>query len=454
MTHGPGSSVSLPAPTGSASDAGRRRVRWTWRSAWLAGLVLLGPRSLEAQQPLTLDQALREARTANAHLPIAALNRDIAQAQLREAQARLWPRLLLDGDAHAGTPQTYATSDARLQFVGLDTLYDGGRLRGNVSVARRQIAAAGAGYRVVEKDVELAVRLRFSEADRAAMEMAARRGGLVRLQNYLALIQARRAAGQGVSGDLLRTQTRLADEEANIADAERRLDEAKLELNNLTGRAPRAPLTLAPLPLPPSPSLLVPDSTSNDSVPAPWLQTPEVRAAEVSLAIVGANIGLTRAERRPTLAVSANLGVMPVLGDTAGPALLNNGRGFGAEVIFSLQLPLWDAGIYRARLGQAQLRRQAAEDSVIVVRRESRLEWSRAVAQLHGFYRVLLLRQRNVPIARDAYLQAESLYRGGTGSALEVIDAYAAWIDAQIAEADAILAYGQANAQLIRWGTP
>jgi outer membrane protein TolC len=430
-----------------------RRARRQWRPVVLAGLVLLSAGSVEAQEPLTLDQALRVARSANAHLPIASLNRDIAQSQLREAQARLWPRLLLDGDAHAGTPQTYATNDARLQLIGIDTLYDGGRLRGNIAVARRQVAAAGAGYRVVEKDVELAVRLRFSEAGRAATEIAARQGGLLRLQNYLALIQARRAAGQGVSGDLLRTRSRLADEEANIADAERRLDEAHLELNNLLGRAPRAPLTLAPLPPPPSPSLLVPDSMPGDTLPAPWLRTPEVRAAEASLAIARANIGLTRAERRPTLAVSADVGVMPVWGDTAGPALLNNGRGFGAEVIFSLQLPLWDAGIYRARLGQAQFRRQVAEDSATVVRRESRLGWSRAVAQLEDFYRVLLLRQRNVPLARDAYLQAESLYRGGTGTGLEVIDAYAAWINAQLAEADAIIAYRQAHAQLIRWGT-
>lgn len=414
----------------------------------------MGTVSLEAQQPLTLDEALREARSANAHLPIASLGRDIARAQLREAQARLWPRLLLDGDAHAGTPQKYATSDARLQLIGVDTLYDGGRLRGNVAVARRQVTVAGAGYRVIEKDVELAVRLRFGEAGRAATEIAARRGGLARLENYLALIQARLAAGQGVSGDLLKTRARLANEEANIADAQRRLDEAEVELNNLMGRDPRAPLLLAPLPSPPAPSLLLPDPMPGDTFPAPWLRTPDVRAAEASLAIARANIGLARAERRPTLAVSADVGVMPVWGDTAGPALLNNGRGFGAEVIFSLQLPLWDAGIYRARLGQAQLSHQVAEDSLTVVRRQSQLEWSRAVAQLEDFYRVLLLRQRNVPLARDAYLQAESLYRGGTGTALEVIDAYAAWIDAQLAEADADIAYRQAHAQLIRWGTP
>ncbi|HEV2084673.1 MAG TPA: TolC family protein, partial [Gemmatimonadales bacterium] len=286
----------------------------------------MGTVSLEAQQPLTLDEALREARSANAHLPIASLGRDIARAQLREAQARLWPRLLLDGDAHAGTPQKYATSDARLQLIGVDTLYDGGRLRGNVAVARRQVTVAGAGYRVIEKEVELAVRLRFGEAGRAATEIAARRGGLARLENYLALIQARLAAGQGVSGDLLKTRARLANEEANIADAQRRLDEAEVELNNLMGRDPRAPLLLAPLPSPPAPSLLLPDSMPGDTFPAPWLRTPDVRAAEASLAIARANIGLARAERRPTLAVSADVGVMPVWGDTAGPALLNNGR--------------------------------------------------------------------------------------------------------------------------------
>ena len=44
----------------------------------IALVFLLPARALHAQQPLTLDEALQRASVANAHLPVAALNTEIA----------------------------------------------------------------------------------------------------------------------------------------------------------------------------------------------------------------------------------------------------------------------------------------------------------------------------------------------------------------------------------------
>ncbi|HET8649627.1 MAG TPA: TolC family protein [Gemmatimonadales bacterium] len=402
---------------------------------------------LPAQQPITLNQALNEARRANARLPVAATDLRVVRAQLDETRGRFWPRLLADGDLHAGTPQKYATSDARLQLIALDTLYDGGRLRTNQSVVRQQLAAAGAGYRMLEKDVELEVRLAFYDAARAQTEIATRQQGLARLETYRHLVEARRAAGQGVSADLLRVNGRIGSERAELAAATSRLVEAKLELNQLMGRVPDTTLELAPLPVPQPP-----DSVASRQ--SPWLRTPEVEAATAGAAIARSGVDLVRAERRPTFALEGNIGVTPVLGDRTAPALLNTGRGAGAEVVLSVTLPLWDKGVYHARLEQAQLARQAAEDSLTIAQQQTRLAWMRAEAQLEGIYRELQIRHQNVDLARDAYLEAESLYRGGGGSSLEVLDAYSDWSDALLAEADTLLAYRQAEAQLEKWGTP
>jgi outer membrane protein TolC len=117
--------------------------------------------------------------------------------------------------------------------------------------------------------------------------------------------------------------------------------------------------------------------------------------------------------------------------------------------------PLWDAGgLYKSRLVQARLSARLAADSALVVRRQAELEWARATEQLEDYYNVVALRTRGVPVARDSYLQAQSLYRGGIGTALDVVAAYTSWVDAQIAEADAVRDYRQTEAQLLRWGTP
>ena len=187
---------------------------------------------------LTLDDALREARNANAHLPVAARGVDIARTAVREAKATRSPTVALTSSVNAGGPLAYTTSQGAAQVVGAATLLDGGLRRANLSAANYRLQGAGAGFRVVEKDVDLDVRLWFSEFLRAENEIAFREQGVERLRSYLSQVQGRRAAGQPVGSDVLTTEVRLATEEAALADAKRSLDEARLQMNDLMGRTP------------------------------------------------------------------------------------------------------------------------------------------------------------------------------------------------------------------------
>lgn len=110
--------------------------------------------------------------------------------------------------------------------------------------------------------------------------------------------------------------------------------------------------------------------------------------------------------------------------------------------------------MYKARLAQAQLAARQAGDSATVVLRHSRLAWQRAAAELQRLYGEVQARARTILLAHDSYLLAESLYRGGSGSTLEALDAYPLWIGANQSYADAVLRYRQAAAQYLRWGTP
>ena len=61
---------------------------------------------------------------------------------------------------------------------------------------------------------------------------------------------------------------------------------------------------------------------------------------------------------------------------------------------------------------------------------------------------------RAVPDARDSYIDAQSRYRGGAATALEVLDAHAAAVEAAVRRSDAIARYRVADAVSLRWGTP
>jgi outer membrane protein TolC len=393
---------------------------------------------------LTLDEALREARKANAHLPVSALGIDIARTSVREIKASRSPNLALSSSVNTGGPLAYTTSQGAAQVVGGVTLFDGGLRRANLSAANYRLQGAGAGFRVAEKDLELSVRLWFSEFLRAEEEISFREQGLQRLRSYLSQVEGRRAAGQPVGSDVLTTQVRVGTEEAALSDAKRALDEARLQLNDLMGRVPDAPLTLIALPPPGLPTILA---------GTPWLVTPDVRAAEANTAATQAAIAATRSERKPQLQVSANLGALPVFGPDSGTGP-NSGSGLGGAVFLSLSWPFFDGGVFRARLDRARLEAQQAADSEIVVKRQVRFSSQLAATQLTRLYQQVETWNRNIPTARDAYLQTQSMYTGGAATALEVLDAYTSWINANQAYTDAVVRYRQAEANYIRWGTP
>jgi outer membrane protein TolC len=411
--------------------------------AVLAALTATRPPPLRAQSRLTLEDALVEAHTANAQLPLAALDARIALARLREARGALGPRFSLDGDLHGGTPTKYASGDGRLQLLAEQPIYDGGALRAGVAVLRAESEAGQARYRIAEKDLDVEVRVGFATVLELDTAIAVRREGLARLRTYVAAIQARLAAGEGVAGDLLKTRVEIGDADAGLADAQRLRDQARLTLNDLLGRDPSAPLELAPLPLPTPPP---------DSMAETWSVAPEVQQAEAEAAAARSGVALVTADRRPHLDLSMNAGAQPAFG-TFGNGI-NNGQGWGTEFLLSLNWPLFDAGGYRARRDQARLRVDQTMRADMAVRRQARLAWSQARADLAARYREVETRARTAAIAEDSYLAAQSLYRGGGTTALDVLDAYATWVAASEAVAQAVFSYHVAAAQLIRWGTP
>jgi outer membrane protein TolC len=408
-------------------------------------LVCVGrPDALAAQAPLTLTDALREAHAANAQLPLAAFETRIATAALREARGARGPRFSLDGDLHGGRPAAYAANDGRVQILAEQPIYDGGALRAGVAVQQALAGAGLARYRQAEKDLDLAVRVGFAQLLELDTVIAVRREGIARLQTYRAAIEARRAAGEGVSGDLLRTQVQLGEAEADLADAARQRDLTRLAVNDLLGRDPNAPLTLAEGEAPSAPP--------PDTVAEAWSGVPEVRQAEAQVVAARSGTALAAAERRPQLGLEVNAGTQPAFGTSGGA--LNNGQGTGVEFLLSFSWPLLDAGGYRARRDQARLRLAEAQAGEIATRRQARLAWASARAELAARYAELQTRRRTAAAALDSYLSSESLYRGGAATALDVLDAYGTWIAASEAVAAAVLSYRVAMAQLDRWGEP
>jgi cobalt-zinc-cadmium efflux system outer membrane protein len=375
------------------------------------------------------------------------------------ARAERWLKVAIEGDfieAPAGAYDPILTNlgEERLQITGKQPLYDGGEKRAAVSRAEAQIRAADARFRIAQRDLDLEVRSRFAEMLSAENEIAARRSGIARLEGYRGLLKSRRAAGQGVAPDILKTEVRLASEQAAIVEAEDRRDGARLELNSLMGRDPDALLRVAELPPPQGPA----------AVPSEG-DVPEVAQASAEIASAQADLEAARAARRPHLFAAADAGLWgsdttrlyppdlraehphPTFGDRIR-------RDSGYSLTLNLSWPIFDFGASAARTAQARLAVTQAQFEKAVQQREAVLQRAKARATVENLYREIAILSAAAPSARDSYLDVESRYRGGAATSLEVLDAYAAAVEADVKLADVVSRYRIGEALRIRWSSP
>lgn len=402
----------------------------------------IAQQSSSAAASLTLDEALAEARNANMQLPEARFRVEQALARVREASGERYPKLSIEGDLHGGTPQTYASDDAMGRVLLQTPIYTGGELRANIDRSHAEAESSLAGYQISIKEVDRAVRITYARMLRDEATLALRERAIARLQAYFIVVRARQAAGQGIAADVLRTQQRLTSAQADLASAQLDLDQDRMTLNDLLGRAPEEPLSIAAVPDP---------EPSRTSTRQPWLVIPDVSQSDADVRAGQAGLQAARAGRKPHVSLEADVGAQSY---GSGPAPLNNGTGTGAQVLLKFSVPLWDNGISRARMDEAQAALGEARQHKMIVERTARLAWMQAAGSIDTLYNEYQALRASASTARDASLQAESLYRGGQGTTLEVLDAYDAWLQANQALLDVIYKYHVAQADMERWGTP
>ncbi|MFI5179991.1 MAG: TolC family protein [Thermoanaerobaculia bacterium] len=410
--------------------------------------------------PLTLEQALAEAEAANARLPVAALSAEISAEKIREARAERWLNVALESAFLYAPPSGYDPivtnlGQSSLQVVMRQPVWDGGARKSAVSRAEAQAAAASARYRISKEDVDLEVRTAFSEVFEVEAEIDAHDEGLERLRNYRTSLRSRQAAGQGVTADLLKTDVRVAAEEADLLEARRRLDEARMTLNDLLGRDPLAALVLAPL-APPAPP--------TEAGLEPWQTAPELAESLAETRAAEADLGIVLSERKPHVLLSADFGFLgsdtthlipPDLKESNPDANFGDRlrRDAGYSFTVSLSLPLWDTGGYKARVFQARKAVEQSRGEENAQRRHARLEWERAHAALSRIYEEIRILSKAAPDARDSYLESESRYRGGAATTLEVLDAHSASVETLLRLAAAVRRFHVVRAIEIRWGS-
>jgi len=378
---------------------------------------------------LTRRQAIAEALVRNAQLEIA--REQTAQARARRQTAIAVP----DPVIQAGFDQETApfrTGGAKPVAIGMSVPFpDKFRLNNRIGLA--DIGAFESNYRLQRQTVSLQASASYDSLLVALKHQENLREARGLASDFLKRTQARYEGGTAAKLDVIQAQVALAQAETDLIANERDVAAAQASLNRTLGRQVTAPIAPADsLDIPPA----LPDSSTIEQTAL--TSRPEIQSLQQQQLGARATTSLAREFWLPDITFA-------VARDYAQP---------GAPLFTTgISLPLPASYWQHAKGDIAQASHFEKEldatyrDTRVQVVQDVRTAYANASTAMR---QATFIRDELVPAAREAYRVASTSYSLGGSSALEVLTARSALLQALSQLADALAAANTARADLDR----
>jgi multidrug efflux system outer membrane protein len=372
----------------------------------------------------TLNELVASALERNADVRLAVARIEEADANLRAANAAFLPEVDLGGSANRtrssattalpippGIPAV--RNDVRLALSTSFELDFWGHLRRGAESVRAQMLATRYAGDVVALTLQGLTTQAYFALRSLDAQLIVTRETMATREDALAYVGARARGGVASELEVAQAEGARADIATQLKDLERQRALIEHQLATLTGRLDLVVAIgdLRTLPMPPLPPSGLPSALLE--------RRPDIQQAEQQLVSANAQIGVAKAAMFPTISLTGFAG-----GESATLSTLLNNRGSGIWSIgFGLNLPIFDAGRYRALTDAAIARQHQAvagyqkaietgfrevADALVTVRLTSSSEEDYQVS---------------VAAARRALRLSRMRYEAGYSPFLEVLDA-------------------------------
>ncbi|AZC37957.1 efflux transporter outer membrane subunit [Pseudomonas chlororaphis] len=367
----------------------------------------------------------------NRDLRLASLNIEKAQAQYRIQRAALFPAIDAGvSGTHARTPASSSSSGVAttshdysaqlgLSSYELDVF---GRLRNLKDEALEAYLSLAETRRSTQISLvaEVATAWLTLAADNELLRLA--QETLRSQQATYELTQRSHALGGSSGLALAQAQTTVESARGDVAVYASQILQDRNALRLLVGS--EIPDELLPGASLQSAALLV---RVPDELPSSLLQRrPDVLAAEHTLKSANIDIGAARAAFFPSISLTANAGSA----SSALSGLFKAGSGAWTFAP-SISLPLFDAGSNRATLDAAKVEREIQVQTYQQTVQSAFKEVADALAERSTLDERLDAQQALTDASRKSFELADALYRGGSQSYLEALDAQRSLYSAQ-----------------------
>ena len=429
-------------------------------SALLAGSFGLTSAQVQPGKPngpISLDDAIRMAE-ANEPAFAAALAEGRATAlERKDARAALLPSATLhnqylftqsnqtaavttQGGVNESLPvfiannaiHEYYSQGSATETIGLAQI-------GAVRLADANAARAEAELEVARRGLVQTVVGLYYGSGAANRKVLVAQAALDEANSFLDITTKRENAREAAYADVVKARLGTEQRQRELEDARLAAAKARLELGVLLFADPSTTYSLEP---PGTPAML-PDRASVET--AAKANNPEIRSALAGLQVSEAETLNARAALLPDLSLNVTYGIdAPQFAKRGPDGALNLGYSAGA----TLDIPVWDWLTSERKVKEAKLRGEAAKATLTNAQR-------RLIANLAEFYdeadvarRQLASLDASVADARESLRLTNLRYVNGEGTVLEVVDAQNTLISAENGQADGVVRYETALAQL------
>jgi len=430
----------------------------------IAGLLLasfmLGRGSAQApvpQKPITLEEAIHLAEANEPAFAASLAESRAAALERRNAKASLLPSVtahnqyLFTESNHTKSSTGPAGADQSLPiFIANNAVHE----YTSQGVVNETVGLAGVA----------AVRLADANAARAQAELEVARRGLVsavvqlyfgvlagkeklavgqqaldEANRFLDITQKRESGREAAHSDVIKARLVQQQRQRDFDDANLANEKAGLELGVLLYADPATKYELAEEPAPP----MLPDRQSAEA--AARFNNPEIRSAMASLQMSRAESLTSWAGLLPDLALNYTYGIDATRFASNGS---DGTRNLGYSASATVDIPIWDWLTSERKIKEARIRTQASKVALSAAQR-------RLLADLTEFYneaevaqKQLVSLDQSVMDARESLRLTNLRYVNGEGTVLEVVDAQSTLVAAANAQADGMVRYRLALAQL------
>jgi outer membrane protein TolC len=456
-------------------------------------ILALTAARIDAQTPLTLEQAIARALTLSEEVRLARSQVDLARTQVSTARAGVFPQL----DGRFGYTRTFASAfsgggfqlpdsarfapdpsrpiDERVSYLedhvstaalsglgslfgnlpfgqpnaytatisGSQVLFSGGRVGAALRIAEEFLASARLNLEEQTADIELQVRTAYYRARLAQELVTISSAATEQATRFLAAERVRREAGEGSELDVLRAEVSLANLQPQVVAAANNAEVATLDLKRVVDLPLGQAVQLAtPLAAP----QIVAENDSVDALAAVGRRA-AVASAEHQVRIRAEQVRIARGAYLPSMNLQVNYGKQ--LFPTEAFRLNRDWRtDFTAGV--TVTVPIFNGNRTRAEVAQAQIALDQEQLRSIQLRENLQLEYERARGERARALSSIQARQQTVDQAQRVYDLTVLRYEQGMASQLEVSDARLSLLQARSNLAEAIADYEIASATVSR----